>query len=265
MNWTFRIGKAARAILGKGLEKAEDLVHFQSLGVTGKIWFSIGIFVLGFVLLTAFVQIQSLITEGAVRSAADGLFPAAEQSQEIEILYDETVKLYADATLTFDSSSLAKGHEAGKAVTAKLKKMALLPLPRARGRKVKELAAAMEKYASTAALAYPKVLASAETPEVQAKLKELKDATPDLKKQLHEQRESLTKELQSEMAGVGGRASRQRWLSLLLFALTLAVAGAIANETIRRGISEPILGVVEGLREAVAEASTASSRMAASG
>ena len=61
------------------------------------------------------------------------------------------------------------------------------------------------------------------------------------------------------------QSSRQRWLSLSVFAITLLVAGFLVHVTIRRGITGPILRVVEGVRHAAEAAALASSRMAASG
>ena len=45
------------------------------LTITAKIWLSIGIFVVGFVLSTALGQIQGRSTESALRLSSEALFP----------------------------------------------------------------------------------------------------------------------------------------------------------------------------------------------
>ena len=45
--------------------------HFN---ITAKIWLSIGVFVLGFVLATALGQIQGHSTENTLRSTSEALF-----------------------------------------------------------------------------------------------------------------------------------------------------------------------------------------------
>ena len=50
------------------------------LNITAKIWLSIGVFVLGFVVSTVLEQVQGLSTEGTLRTTAQALFPAAQRS-----------------------------------------------------------------------------------------------------------------------------------------------------------------------------------------
>ena len=51
------------------------------LSIAAKIWLSIGIFIVGFLLSTALQQIEGQRLENGLRSSADTLFPAAGASR----------------------------------------------------------------------------------------------------------------------------------------------------------------------------------------
>ena len=68
----------------------------KRLNITAKIWLSIGIFVLGYVLATMLGQVQRLRTEATMRATSDALFPAAQQSQAAETAFQGAVKGFND-------------------------------------------------------------------------------------------------------------------------------------------------------------------------
>lgn len=52
------------------------------LNITAKIWLSVGVFILGYVLSTALSQIQGHETRAELQVTSDSLFPAAQRGQE---------------------------------------------------------------------------------------------------------------------------------------------------------------------------------------
>jgi hypothetical protein len=52
------------------------------LNITTKIWLSVGVFILGYVLSTALSQVQGNQARTSLRATSEGLFPAAQRSQE---------------------------------------------------------------------------------------------------------------------------------------------------------------------------------------
>src|ERR1035438_1211739 len=84
-----------------------------TLSVTTKIWLSIGVFVLGFILTTAMQQIQGLERESRLRTTSNALFPAAQKIQAAGNLYDEMSKDLSDAILTMESPHLQQGLREG--------------------------------------------------------------------------------------------------------------------------------------------------------
>ena len=56
----------------------------RRLNITAKIWLSVGVFILGYVISTALGQIQGAEARASLRATSDALFPAAQRSQEAE-------------------------------------------------------------------------------------------------------------------------------------------------------------------------------------
>ena len=54
----------------------------RRLNITTKIWLSVGVFALGFVLSTTLGQIQGVLTERELGTTSSALFPAAQKSQD---------------------------------------------------------------------------------------------------------------------------------------------------------------------------------------
>jgi hypothetical protein len=85
----------------------------KRLGITAKIWLSIGVFGLGYVLTMVMGQIQGLNTERTLRNTSEALFPAAQRSQEAETEFQRMVKGFGDAVMVQDGSGLDHAVEDG--------------------------------------------------------------------------------------------------------------------------------------------------------
>ena len=51
----------------------------KALRIGAKIWLSIGIFVLGFIICIVLEQLQGLSTDKVLQTTSEGLFPAAKR------------------------------------------------------------------------------------------------------------------------------------------------------------------------------------------
>ena len=72
--------------------------------ITIKIWLSIGAFALGYVFAVALGQIQGVAMEATLRTTSEGLFPAAQKSQEADSAFQRMAKGFGDAVMTQDAS-----------------------------------------------------------------------------------------------------------------------------------------------------------------
>src|SRR5262249_32837015 len=99
----------------------------RRIGLTGRIWLSLGVFVLGYLLSVAVAQVQGLHSEGGLRRTNDALFPAAQRTQQAEASFERMSRAFSDAVMLEDASALDRADEAGKEVTALLTAAAETP------------------------------------------------------------------------------------------------------------------------------------------
>ncbi len=240
----------------------------KHLNITAKIWLSVGVFVLGYVFSTALVQVQGVLTEGALQTASSALFPAAQQSQEAQAGFERAVKGFSDAVMVQDAAGLDRASEQGRQVVENLRRIAAIKgLTAARLEEARQLATSVDKFLGDARSIYGTVLTNpaAMTTDMQERMRDLAGRTDTLKTSLARAKEEYSKDLQSQLASVQQGSASQRWLALGLFLGTLAVAGVIVNLTIRRAITGPIVRVIKGVQDASDQAGEASERMAHSG
>jgi methyl-accepting chemotaxis protein len=240
----------------------------KRLNITAKIWLSIGVFVLGFVLSTALGQMQGLSTEHRLESASDALFPAAQRSQDSEAAFQGAVKAFSDSVLVQDASGLQRASEEGRRVVDNLNAIASIPgLAAARAEEARQLASSVAQFVSDAGSIYGSVLSNptALNEDTQAKMKQLAARTDALKASLEQSKQNFSGDLHEQLRSLGAASAGQRQVALILFAATLVIAGVIVNLTIRRAITGPIVRVIEGVRSAASETAAASERMSRSG
>ena len=72
----------------------------KRFSITAKIWLSVGIFVLGFVISTVLGQVHGLTTENDLRSASNALLPAVQRAQEADMAFQKAVKSFSLAVIT---------------------------------------------------------------------------------------------------------------------------------------------------------------------
>ncbi len=240
----------------------------KRLSIAAKIWLSIGIFVLGFVLSTVLGQVQGLNIELTMRTTAEALFPAAQRSQAAEAAFERVVKGFADAVVMQDSAGLDRASEDGKQMVDGLNAVAAIPdLAAERTAEARRLASAADQFVGEAKGIYSGMLSGSAkmTAETQQKMQSLAARTDEIKSALQKFKDQSSGDLKQQLGVVQSNSASQRWLALGVFGATLLVAGVLVNLTIRRSITGPILRVIHGVKGAAGEAARASSEMAKSG
>jgi methyl-accepting chemotaxis protein len=237
------------------------------MNITAKIWLSIGIFVLGFVLATVLGQVQGQLTETTLRTTAEALFPAAQRSQEAQAAFQRMVKGFSDAVMTQDASGLDRATQDGRSVVDGLQVTAAIPgLPPTRADEARRLASSVQRFLTDAKDVYGSILANPTSmAEMQGRMLDLASRTNVLKVSLQAAQDGSSQDLRTELGSLQQSSARQRRLALLVFAITLIVAGGIVNLTIRRSITGPILRVISGVQGAANESAGTSEQLSNSG
>jgi methyl-accepting chemotaxis protein len=243
-------------------------ITMNRFNITVKIWLSIGVFILGYVFAVVLGQIQGVNTESTLRTTADGLFPAAQNTQEAEAAFQRMVKGFGDAVMLQDASAVERAVQDGQQAAQGLKKVAALAgIPAARVKQARELSDSLSAFVSEAQATYGTALANptAMTAETQSKMRSMAERTDALKTSLANMKEASSNDLRTALTQSASNSRSQRFIALALFAGTILLACVIVNLTIRRSITGPITHVIRGVEEATNRVMEASDRMSQSG
>ena len=135
------------------------------LNITAKIWLSVGVFILGYVLSTGLSQIQGSQARSSLRTTSAVLFPAAQRSQEAEAAFQRQGQGLSDAVITQDSGGLDRAAEDGRQTVAALKAVAAIPgLSAERSADAGKLASGVDQILADARTTYGAVMGGAMTP-----------------------------------------------------------------------------------------------------
>ena len=240
----------------------------RTTSMSARIWRSICIFILGFVVLTIVGQVQGTRTETRLAVTSDALFPAAQLSQQAESSFQQAVKGFGDAVLMQDAGAFEKAVEQGRAVLTALNSVAQAPglLPE-RSSSVRQLTRNFERFFADAATVYGAVLSNPANLDagMQSRVQELGQRTEGLKNALSAARSQFSDDLRQQIGELREASSRQRHFTLGVFAGTLILAILIVNLTIRRSVVAPVLRAIHGVREAAETAANSSTHAAESG
>lgn len=238
----------------------------HNLNITVKIWLSVGVFILGYVLSTALSQIQGREARTSLRATSEALFPAAQRSQEAESAFQRMVKGFGDAVIMQDASGLERAAEGGRQAVAALNAISAIPgLSAERSGDASRLASFVDQMLADARITYGAVMAGTLSPSTQGQMRTLASRTDEARAALATTKEQLAADLHKQLSAMEERSARQGSLALAVFVVTLLLAGVIVHLTIRRSITGPVVRVIGGVQDAANEAAQAAAQMAQSG
>ena len=213
------------------------------LNIAARIWLSIGIFILGFLISIGLQQVQAIQTERTLRTTSEVLFPSAQMSQGAEAAFHQAIENFSDAVLIQDFEGLRRAEEDGFNAVVNLRAVAAIRgLSTERSGQVLKLAGAIEQFLVDARGTYGVMLNSPGnvSQETQERMRRLASRTEALKASLKSTKDQFSDDMHGQLSVVRTRSAQQRWVAALVFGLTLTIAGAVVNLTIRRYIIAPI-------------------------
>jgi methyl-accepting chemotaxis protein len=234
--------------------------------ITVKIWLSVGVFILGFVLSTAWGQIRDRQARASLRDTSEALFPAAQRSQEAESAFQRMVKGFAASVVMQDASGLDRAIESEQQASGALRSVAAIgALGEGRRAEAGKLANELDRLAADARRTYATVLSGDVSASTRGRMRELANWTEAVGAALIHTKEQSAADLHQRLSVLEENSARQSRLALGVFLVTLMVACVIVHLTIRRSITGPVVRVIGGVRNAANEAATAASHLAQSG
>ena len=238
--------------------------HFS---IAGKIWLSIGVFALGTLMSLSWSQVEGVRAEARLRVTSEALFPATQSSQQAEAAFERMAKEFQTAVLLEEASALDQAEKDGLAAAAALTTAAGLPaLNPERAKSLATLASEVSGFVHEARTAYGAMVKAGGnlTPEMGATSRRLAEKTGVVKKAVGAAREQLAADLRAELAQAVRASASQRWISLAVFFVALAVSSVVVTFTIRRAIVKPIRLAITELTETAGQVASTSSRVATS-
>jgi len=233
----------------------------KHLSISGKIWLSIGIFVLGFILSTILVQVQGVRRERVLRTTSEALFPAAQESQDAQASFLLSVRAFQDAVVMQDASGLERAAQEGQRAAKDLNDIAYIPgLSSERAAEAAKLANAIESFLSDAESTYQTIVSNPATltADTQERARGLALLTGTITKRLQAAKDRFSNDLHERLSVVETQSVDQRWAALLVFGITLIIAAYMVNLTIHRAVMNPILRINAELTQAKERAEEAS-------
>jgi signal transduction histidine kinase len=233
----------------------------KRFSITWKMWLSIGVFVVGFVLFTSLVQIQGISREASLKRTSDALFPAAQASQDADASFGNAVRTFGDAVITQEASGLQRAVVEGKRAVDDLRAIAAIgTLPPGHSEVARRLASHLASFIREAQTTYGVAVGTPRRiPEdIQKQMADLAVETESLKADLRFIKDQSSQDLQQQLSSVRNQSQEQRWMALFVFAATLVIAAVMVNITLRRVVMVPLLRVNAELNEANQKAELAS-------
>jgi methyl-accepting chemotaxis protein len=240
----------------------------RRMNITAKIWLSVGVFALGFVLSISLGQLQGLLTERELGVTASALFPAAQKSQDAQASFERMLKGFGDAVITQDAAGLDHAAEDGGQAVEQLKAVAAIPgLSPQREDEAARLANNVQQLLTDARSTYGAVLANPQNmpADAPAKIRGIAGRNNQIKTALAKSKTEFSEDLDRKLNALERRSVQQRWLAMIVFGITIVVAAVIVHVTIKRSITGPVLRVIQGVQQAADGAAEASDQMSESG
>ena len=221
-----------------------DQPVWHCLSLATKIWLSIGIFVLGFVFITAVDQIQGLQTERRLQTASEALVPAALRAQRSEAAFQRSIRAMGDAVVMLDVSGMDRAMVEGRVTVENLQALTAIPgLPRAYKAEAGRLRTEVVRFLSDCRTVYGAVAANPGTipASSQASMSDLASRGVSIGGSLKQLMDGLSGDLRQQLALLQVQSMTRRWLNLAVLLLTLAAATVLVNLTIRHAIMRPLM------------------------
>ena len=212
-------------------------------GIKAKIWSSIAIFGVGYVVLFLLSLWTTSQTQQHMQIASESLFPAALVTQKASATFQKLVKRYNDAVLMQDRKALAGAEEEAQTLTEALasaeEKASFDPELQ---RKVADLGRRFADIHSRSKKLYGAMVEHPDnmTPQMQSDIGTLARDNKAMDAALVDLQESMSSEFQSELSIVTTWSGRQRTFGILVLLIAVLCGGAVAGVVVEKNVVAPL-------------------------
>ncbi len=208
-----------------------------------RVWLSIGIFVLGFLIATIVSGLERMRAEQGLAAIADAALPAAQSGRDAEAAFERLVNAYSDTIVIEDLSGLDRAAVEGRRMVESLRSIgATRGIPGQRTSSARRLTGDLTEFLAEAHAAYGSSppYRTGKTPELQGRLQRLVLRTTILKEGIESLANGLSSDLQQRMDELRSRSAAMRVFIPCIFGVTMGLAITLVNLTVRRSILAPL-------------------------
>jgi PAS domain S-box-containing protein len=208
-----------------------------------RVWLSIGIFVLGFLLTTIVSLVERKSAERGLADIAEAVLPAAQAGRDAEDAFRRVVKAYREVFTMEDRSGLDRAAAEGSRALESLERIGATREASAEHTAMAgRVAVTLRQFLEEANATYGSTLPASVRlrPESQLQYSQLAERATALKADLESLAGGLASDLQRRMGELRSRSATMRVFIPGIFIATLVLAVTLVNLTLRRSVLAPL-------------------------
>jgi methyl-accepting chemotaxis protein len=216
---------------------------WRSLSVAKKIYFSMGIIIVGYTVSMLFVITEGQIASGKLTTVSAALFPASQQSQAALTAFEQQTKNYEDAVTVGDKKLLEAAREKGEVAAKALDGIVRMSSLRSDdAKKTQESVQLLKSYTEKAQVIYTE-MASGKMDQME-KAAELGKQGAELKEKLGALTQAFSKGLHAEISSIQTASQRDRFINIIGF-IGVVVLALVTVTLVTRKIRQALLEAVD--------------------
>ncbi len=225
---------------------------WRSASISRKIWASLGILMLGYLLSISFGFWTGKNTESQLTSVDIYLFPASHKSQAALTAFDNQLKMYQDAYLTGESGLIANAdQEAEKAQTALQEIIKLAADQKQETPEAEKVLEELKQFTNNAREVYKAAITQTDTGTAgsQIDIFELANKNKEISKLLVDLKTGYNNRLTEELSSIISFSKKLRNGNVALFIGIVLFSSIIIHFIIRRFVTIPLQKAVSMITE----------------
>jgi len=221
----------------------------KSLSIANKVWFCLGILIMGYLASMVAGFYLGLKTEAQLQETSDQLFPATMHANSAQTAFEKQMKGYTDAILMGEASIFSMTLEKSKEIRGNLE--AIMKMPAIEPNQKANMAKTLEQLRgfTRTAQEYYGTISRGDAQMDDVKMGALAEQSEKIKERLTQYKSELSKKLKSNLAQISESSKGQRMMNIWLFLGVVTISMVCVWIIIKQSINRPIRNTVTMLRD----------------
>ncbi len=221
----------------------------KSLSIANKVWFCLGILIMGYLVSMVAGFYLGLKTETQVQVTSDELFPATMHANSAQTAFEKQMKGYTDAVLMGEASIFAMTLEKSDEIRVSLEAIIKMPAIESSQKTDMEKTLELLREFTRTAQEYYGAISRGDAEMDDAQMAALAGQSGEIKERLTQYKIDLSKKLKSNLTRISEASKGQRMMNIWLFLGAVTISMGCVWIIIKRSINRPIRNTVTMLRD----------------